>query len=335
MTEKYNCFNIGSDEGISARLCEYGARLLSLKVPDKNGRQVDVTLGFDTSEEYENDHGTYFGATIGRVANRIGGGVFELDGKEYALAKNDNGVHHLHGGNAGFDKRVWTGEQISENCVRFRYVSEDGEEGYPGRLRICVEYAILGNRLQIKYVGRAWKKTLCSLTNHTYFNLDGDGKSVLEHMIYIDADSLTAVDGGLIPTGERLDLTKRENAAYSFLIERRLGEYLGMGGELMRIANGGYDFSYNFAGGADGNRPRATAYSQKTGIKMSVFTDLPAMQFYTGNFLDGFRGKAGHQYKKHAAFCMETQIDIADKSQKVLEADEIYHTVTAYEFETV
>lgn len=335
MKEKYNCIVLTSQEGLRAVVCEYGARLLNLFVPDREGVQRDVVLGFDSSEQYENDHGTYFGATVGRVANRIGGGRFELDGKEYRLAKNDNGINHLHGGVAGFDKRVWKGTKLAENHAEFRYTSADGEEGYPGRLDVKVTYKLKGRAIEISYAAKSDKKTLCALTNHSYFNLDGDGKCATEHEIFIDADSLTVVDETLIPTGDRLDLTLSQNAAFSFLEPRKLGEYLGRGGELMRIANGGYDFSFNFSGGADKNKPRATAYSPKTGIKMSVFTDLPAAQFYTGNFLDGFEGKAGQKYQKYAAFCIETQCDIADLSQRTLEAGKEYSTATTYVFETI
>ncbi len=333
MAEKYECILLRSDCGIEAEVCTFGARLKRLLVPDTDGKKRDVILGFDASEEYENDHGTYFGATVGRVANRIGGGHFTLEGKEYFLAKNDNGVNHLHGGNVGFDKRVWNVEKLSESAARFTYVSEDGEEGYPGKLAVSVTFSLEGRALQIEYRAKSDITTLCALTNHAYFNLDGDGGSACEHEIFIDADSMTIVDDELIPTGERLDLTKPENAAFGFLKPHTLGEYLDKGGELMEIANGGYDFSYNFAGGADESKPRATAYSRKSGIKMSVYTDLPSMQFYTGNFLDGFKGKAGQAYQKHAAFCMETQCDIADISQRTLKAGEEYNTRTRYEFD--
>ncbi len=335
MAEKYECVLLKSETGLQAEICTFGARLKRLLVPDREGKKRDVLLGFDTTEEYENDHGTYFGATVGRVANRIGGGRFTLDGKEYFLAKNDNGVNHLHGGNVGFDKRVWSVERLGESAARFSYVSADGEEGYPGTLSVSVTFSLEGNALQIYYSAKSDMTTLCALTNHAYFNLDGDEGSALEHEIFIDADSLTVVNAELIPTGERLDLTESENAAYSFLKPHMLGKYLGKGGELMEIANGGYDFSYNFAGGADESKPRATAYSKKSGIKMSVYTDLPAMQFYTGNFLDGFRGKAGQEYKKHAAFCMETQCDIADLAQRTLKAGEEYRTCTRYVFEAL
>ncbi len=335
MAEKYECVTLTSAAGLEAEICTFGARLKRLLVPDREGKKRDVLLGFDTTEEYENDHGTYFGATVGRVANRIGGGRFTLDGKEYLLAKNDNDVNHLHGGNVGFDKRVWSVERLCESAARFSYVSADGEEGYPGTLSVSVTFSLEGNALQIEYSAKSDKNTLCALTNHAYFNLDGDGGSTLEHEIFIDADSLTVVNAALIPTGERLDLTRSENAAYSFLRPHTLGKYLGKGGKLMEIANGGYDFSYNFAGGADESKPRATAYSKKSGIKMNVYTDLPAMQFYTGNFLDGFRGKAGQEYNKHAAFCMETQCDIAELAQRTLKAGEEYHTRTGYVFEAL
>ncbi len=335
MQQKFKVFRLEGKDGMCAEVCDFGARLMSLCVPDRNGKSVDVLAGFDTAEEYVNDHGTYFGATIGRVANRIGKGRFELDGKAYELALNDNGINHLHGGNVGFDKRVWKGVQTAKNSAEFLYTSADGEEGYPGKLEVKVTFALQDGALTIDYEAMADRNTLCALTNHAYFNLDGDGKSVLDHEIFVDADSLAVVDGSLIPTGERADLTKAENAAFCFASPRRLGEYIGKGGELMEIANGGYDFSYNFAAGADASRARATAFSHKTGIKMSVFTDMPAMQFYTGNFLDGFAGKKGQKYDKYAAFCMETQGDIADFEQKILRGGETYRSRTRYVFEAM
>lgn len=331
----FRCYRITSDSGLCAEICEYGARLTRLEVPARYGRKTDVVLGFDSAPQYARDHGTYFGATIGRVANRIGNGEFTLDGTRYALCKNDGGKHHLHGGLAGFDKRVWRLASTACDFLRFVYVSADGEEGYPGKLTASVTYKLLDDALEISYQCSSTRDTLCSLTNHSYFNLDGDGVSALDHEIFIDADSLCKVDDGLIPTGERLDLTLPENAAYSFLTPHALGLHIGEGGQLMRVANGGYDFSYNFAGGADFSKPRATAYSARTGIKMSVYTDLPAMQFYSGNFLDGFAGKGGRAYQKHAAFCMETQCDISDPAARVLRAGEVYRTVTRYAFQTL
>lgn len=335
MQDKFEYFRLRSETGCEALLTNFGARLMSLRVPDRDGIFRDVLAGFDRAEEYVNDRGTYFGAVVGRVANRIGGGRFELDGRQYRLALNDNGVNHLHGGNVGFDKRFWKSEQSSPECVTFSYTSPDGEEGYPGELRVEVKYELLGQTLEIEYSALSDADTLCALTNHAYFNLDGDGKDVREHEIFIDADSLTVVDKNLIPTGERLDLTAPENAAYSFLRPHKLADSLGKGGKLTEIANGGYDFSYNFRGGADGSKPRATAYSEKTGIRMSVFTDLESLQFYTGNFLTGFEGKAGQKYDKYAAFCMETQCDIADIERRTLKKGEKYRTITRYAFEAL
>ncbi len=334
MISKYKLYTL-KDSGMSATLTDYGARLMSLVVPGRDGNGRDVLLGFDSAEEYENDHGTYFGATIGRVANRIGHGKFTLDGNAYSLALNDNGKNHLHGGIAGFDKRVFEGRQTAENCVEFRYVSPDGEEGYPSAVDVRVKFTLSRGGLEICYDAISDGDTLLALTNHAYFNLDGDGKSVLNQEVFIDADSLSVVDGELIPTGERMDLTSEDNAAYSFLKPHAIGAYLKKGGELMRLANGGYDFCYNFKGGADCDRPRATAYSPASGIKMSVYTDLNAMQFYSGNFLDGFEGKRGQIYQKHAAFCMETGCDISSLAARTLRAGERYHTVTRYQFERI
>ncbi len=311
-----------------AVVCNFGARLLKLIVPDKNGEPVDVVLGFDSPAEYLDDFGTYFGATVGRVANRIGGARFELDGKEYKLFAND-GANHLHGGERGFDKRFWKAVRMAENSVEFEYSSPDMEEGYPARLDVKVVYTLSDGELKLEYFARAGGDTLCALTNHSYFNLDGKG-SVLEHELMIDADTLTVVDDALIPTGERAILSERK--CLDFSSPRRIGEYIGGEDPLMRVANGGYDFSFNFRGGADASKPRAVAYSSESGIEMKVYTDLPAVQFYSGNFLNGFAGKGGQRYFKHAAFCLETQCDIADIRQRTLKKDEEYHTITRYVF---
>lgn len=332
-TQLFETFEISSKSGMRAEFTNYGARLMKLFVKDKNGEDVDVLIGFDSAEEYANDHGTYFGAVVGRVANRIEKGSFSLGGKTYRLALNDNGKNHLHGGNVGFDKRFFKATIIDESSVAFEYTSKDGEEGYPGELCVLVTYTLLDEgALLIEYSARSSADTLCALTNHAYFNLDGDGKNVEEHEIFISADSLTVVNDELIPTGERLDLSKEENKKYAFNPARPLGEYLNKGeGGLIALAGDGYDFSYNFDV-ATSLLPRASAYSKKTGIKMDVYTDLPAMQFYTGNFLDGFKGKGGATYDKHAAFCMETQCDIADIGARTLAAGELYRAATKYAF---
>ncbi len=323
-------YELENDNGMRAQFINYGARIHRLFAPDKNGDPTDVVAGFDDPDGYRNDRGTYFNAVIGRVGNRIGGAAFELDGKTYKLFAND-GKNHLHGGREGFDKKLWDVELSSESCIAFSYLSKDGEEGYPGNLRVKVIYELTNdNELKITYEAASDADTLCSLTNHAYFNLDGDFESALGHEVFINAQYLTAVDEELIPTGELIDI---KDTPFDFSQGKTIGRDINVDESLLKIARGGYDFNYVLRGG-DG--AAATAYSPRSGIFMSVFTDRPCMQFYTGNFLDGFVGKTAYPYQ--CAFCMETQgypnaCNIAGFPSIELKAHDLYRTQTTYAFD--
>jgi aldose 1-epimerase len=291
-----------SNGTMSVKLLSYGALVSSIQTPDKSGKLGEITLGFDDFAGWEKN-GPYFGVTTGRYANRIAGGKFTLDGKEYKLATN-NGPNHLHGGIVGFNKRLWTGEPFQSSSgvgVRFRYTSPDGEEGYPGTLKCTVTYTLTSaNELRIDYEATTDKSTHVNLTNHTYWNLAGRGSgTVLDHEIQINADRYLPVDDTAIPTGELaavkgtpMDLTQPTK------IGAKIKDVVGGGG--------GYDHCYvlNPAKSSELNFT-ARVHEPKSGRVMEIYTTEPGVQFYTGNFLDGSAAGAGN--KQHYGFCLETQ----------------------------
>ncbi len=322
-------YKIENESGAYAVVITYGARIANLCVNDKNGNLVDVVAGFDTPDGFLGDN-PYFNAVIGRVCNRIGGAKFNLDGKEYDLYKND-GNNHLHGGKVGFDSRMWNAEIIDGVGVKMSRVSLDGEEGYPANLSVSVTYSLFDdNALCLKYEASADGDTLCSLTNHAYFNLDGDFKTVLGHEVTIDSDYLTTVDDELIPHGEKRTIV---GTAFDFKTPKTIGKDIKADEHMLKIARG-YDFNYVLNG--DGLRKVATAKGEKSGIKMSVYTDRPCMQFYTGNFLSGLQGKRVYGYQ--SAFCMETQgypnaQNVPFFESVKLEKGKTYSAVTEYKFD--
>ena len=266
-----------------------GARINALKV---NG--VDIVLGFNSVEDY-NKSGSYAGATIGRVANRIAGGKFTLNGKEYKLNTN-NGKNHLHGGNEGFDKKPFTVSEQTDNSATLRYESAADEEGYPGNLKFTVKFTVEDDSFLIEYEAVSDKDTLWCPTNHTYFNLDGEHNGdCLSNMLEINADYYTPVDGGLVPTGEKRAV---KNTPFDFTNLKAIGKE--MSAEELQ-ATLGYDHNYILNG-----EHAVHAESAKTGIKMDVYTDLPCLQFYSGGQFNNVKGKNG-VYSKHAGFCLEPQ----------------------------
>lgn len=332
--EEVYLFTLTNGNGVTAKIMSYGATLVSLEVPDKDGKLAEVTLGFDTLKEYmENPANPYFGSTVGRFANRIAKASFTLDGVEYKLASND-GDNHLHGGMKGFDKVVWSAEVVEGgggDTVKFSYLSKDGEEGYPGNLTAEVTYTLSeDNELIIEYKAETDKPTPVNLTNHSYFNLAGhDSGSVLGHELTINADRYTDVDDELMPTGE---LAAVAGTDMDFNTPMTIGA---------RIDNveGGYDHNY-VLNDSDGKLPAfaARVYEPKSGRTMEVYTTEPGMQLYTGNFLDGSAvGKNGAVYDKHAAFCLETQHYPDSPNQEkfpstILRAGERYTQKTIYKF---
>lgn len=283
--------------GMTATILDYGATVRSLTVPDRTGTPVDVVLGYDTVAEYEANSG-FVGATIGRVGNRIGGASFSLNGREYRLAKND-GENHLHGGNFGFDRQMWRGEAEGEDTVIFRRISPDGEEGYPGNLQVCVAFTLADGALTIRYDADTDADTVVNLTNHSYFNLNGGG-TVLEHLLQLSAERFTENDSACLPTGR---LLRVEGTAFDFRSPKPIGRDIGEE-EVQLYYGKGYD--HNFV--LTGCDPAAVLRSEKTGIRMTVRTDLPGVQVYSGNNLDPRPGKGGTVWGLRDALCLETQL---------------------------
>lgn len=325
-------FELENNQGLKVVLMNYGATLISLFVPDRQGNLADITLGFDSFEEYLGKN-PYFGSTIGRYANRIGQAKFVLDGREYQLAKND-GENHLHGGIKGFDKVVWEAEPIGNSHllgVNFSYLSPDGEEGYPGNLSCQVSYFLTeSDELHISYLATTDKITHLNLSHHSYFNLAGQGQGdILGHELQIFASRYTVVDENLIPTGE---IKEVEGTPLDFRQPRVIGERLNQ-------LPGGYD--HNFVlDNRGGLGLAARVFEPLSGRMMELYTTEPGLQFYSGNFLDGtIRGKGGKVYGKHFGFCLEPQ-HFPDSPNKpdfpstILRPGEMYRSLTIFKFLT-
>ena len=318
---------------ITAKVMTYGAILTELDVPDHDGREGDVVLGFPTLEGYLPRH-PYFGSTVGRVANRVGGAKFTLDGKDYKLAAN-NGPNSLHGGLKGFDKVVWKAEDASGPAgpaVRFTYTSPDGEEGYPGNLAVAVTYTVTAdNALKIDYKATTDRATPVNLTHHTYFNLAGPAAgSILGHVLTLAADKYTPGDEGMIPTGK---IDPVQGTPLDFTTPTAIGSRI----DQMKGEPGGYDHNFVLRGAGG---PAATVYEPTTGRVMEVTTTEPGLQFYTGNFLDGtLTGKGNVVYKKHQALCLEAQhfpdsVNRPEFPSIILKPGETYTQTTTYKFST-
>ena len=314
---------------ISADITDYGATLTALRTVCRNGETLDVALGYESAEQYSLQDG-YLGATVGRCCNRIAGGSFWLGGTTYCLYRND-GENHLHGGKTGFSHRFWQAEVQGEELC-FSLLSPDGEEGYPGVLEASVSFSLTEQGgLLIRYRARSDRDTLCNLTNHAYFNLDGHdcGRNVLEHSLRLCADHYTPCRADLIPAGE---LRSVLSTPYDFTEFHAIGERIACGEEGLEAA-GGYD--HNWALRREGLA--AEAYSSRSGVCMQVYTDRPGVQFYSGNFLTERIGKAGAVYGRRSGFCLETQcfpdaIHHADFPSPVLKAGQAYSSYTEYRF---
>lgn len=321
------------DGALVCRIITYGGAVRSLTVPDRDGNPVDVALGFDTLEDYLAQD-KYLGALVGRYANRIGGAKFTLNGVEYLLAAND-GPNSLHGGDAGFDKQVWAVDELSENAVTLSLVSPNMQEGYPGTLSVRVTYALGDGALRIGYWARSDRDTVCSLTNHTYFNLSGHrGGTVEGQYIRLNASRYTPTVPGSIPTGE---LAPVDGTPMDLRAAQPIGARIGDPFEQLAMA-GGYDHNWAIDGWDQTLRPAASAWSPDTGISMEASTTLPGVQFYTGNYLGGCpRGKGGAVYAERCGFCLETQFFPDSPNQPsfpscVLRAGEDYNSTTVYRF---
>ena len=324
--------------GMEATITTFGGAIVSLKVPDRNGKFADVVLGYDSLEGYVNDKGS-FGPIIGRYANRIGHAQFTLEGKTYTLAKN-NGDNSLHGGIKGFSKQVWTAKQLPTKdgqSLSLSYLSKDGEEGFPGNLNVSVIYTLTDtNELRMAYSATTDKETVVNLTNHSYFNLAGAGSGdILKHLLTIQADKFTPVDANMIPTGELRDV---QGTPFDFRKPTPIGERIHQDDEQLKLGSG-YDHNFVIRGGGTASVVLAArAVDPSTGRVLEVWTTEPGVQLYTGNFLDGTTpGKGGKVYAPHAAFCLETQ-HYPDSPNKlsfpsvVLKPGGHYHTITTYKF---
>lgn len=299
--EQVYLFTLTNDQGMEVKITNYGCIIVAINIPDRQGKVDDVVLGHDTFKGYLN-RSRYFGALVGRYANRIAHGKFVLNGVTYSLATN-NGANHLHGGLKGFDKVVWHATEDNDG-LQLSYLSHDGEEGYPGNLQVTVEYSLTeANELRIEYFATTDNDTIINLTNHSYFNLAGGG-TILGHELTINAEAFTPVDKGLIPTGEIRDV---KDTPMNFTSATPIGDRIDDDYEQLRFA-GGYDHNFVLRPGADRLRIAATLHEPKSGRVMQVLTTQPGMQFYSGNFLNGsIVGKRGTSYEKHCACCFETQ----------------------------
>ena len=335
--ENVDIYTLQNANGVEAKITNYGGIVVSMKVPDRNGKIDDVMLGFNDLDSYLKGH-PYFGAIIGRYGNRIAKGRFTLNGVEYKLAVN-NGENHLHGGIKGFDKVVWTGKETRSKAgpgVVLTYLSKDGEEGYPGNLRVRVTYTLTNNNsLKMDYWATTDKDTVINLTNHAYFNLAGEGNGdILNHRVIINATRFVPTDAGSIPTGE---LRRVTGTPFDFLNLTAIGARINNDEEQLKLGNG-YDHTWIINGRAGTMRLAAQAFEPTSGRWLEVFTTEPGMQFYTGNFLDGtLTGKSGKLYPRRSGFCFETQHYPDSPNQPAfptttLKKGAIYKSTTIYRF---
>jgi len=319
---------------VELELISYGARVLVLKTKDRDGVWGDVTLGYGELKPYVENTNAYFGVIAGRYANRIEKGQFALEGKTVQTTIND-GVNMLHGGVEGFDKRNWKGEVVPEG-VEFSLVSPDGDQGYPGTLTVLVRYTLRGSGVRIEYSGKSDKTTVVNLTNHAYFNLDGEGSgTILDEELTLEADAYTPVtDAAAIPTGE---IASVEGTPFDFRKATVIGSRIGAVHDQLMFGRG-YDHNWVVRGKAGELRPAAKVVAPKSGRTLVVETTEPAIQFYSGNFLDGtLVGKSGVAYVQRSGFCLETQAfpdapNHANFPGAVLKAGEEYVSVTTWEF---
>ncbi len=317
---------------LEARIMTYGGIVVSLKVPDKSGKSADVVLGYDSLDGYL-ANSPFFGALVGRYANRIGGAKFVLDGKTYSTPKND-GVNTLHGGPKGIDKAVWRAKEIPHG-IELTHVSPDGDSGFPGNLTIVVRYTLSGKDLKIVYSATTDKNTVINLTHHSYFNLKGQGEGdILQHQLQLNASRYTPVDDNLIPTGE---LAPVEGTPFDFRKLTVIGARIDNDNDQLKKGHG-YDHNWVLDSGGGKLSQTAEVYETTTGRVMQVWTDQPGIQFYTGNFLDGtITGKGGKVYQKRSALCLETQHFPDSPNHPSFPSTELkpgqtYHTVTIYRF---
>lgn len=334
--QQADLYTLTNANGMTVNITNYGGIITKLTAPDKNGQWADVVLGFDSLAPYLSGH-PFFGALVGRYGNRIAKGKFKLNGQEYSLAIN-NGPNALHGGTKGFDKVLWKATEIKQDSVvglQLEYTSKDMEEGYPGNLTVRVVYTLDNdNALTIDYTATTDKPTVVNLTNHSYFNLTGLKRDILDHEVTIESDSIVPVDTTLIPTGK---LRAVEGTPFDFRKATRVGAGIDKTEDEQIKAGGGYDHCWVLKRSGDGLVQFATVKDPESGRVMEVSTTEPGVQFYTGNFLDGKLTGKGATYSKRFGLCLETEHypDSPNQPQfptTTLNPGETYHTTTKYKF---
>ncbi len=325
-------YTITNKNGMSVSAIDYGANIVNLVVPDKNGKMDDIVLGFDDVAGYE-VNGCFFGSFIGRHGNRIGQAKFELNGVTYELEKND-GENNLHGGTPGYNQVMYQAS-TTDNSVTFTRVSPDMEQGYPGNLEIAMTYTLTDdNELKLDYKTKSDKDTLCNLTNHSYFNLKGhNGGTIIDHEVWIKANGFTETSDDLIPNGTIVDVT---DTPMDFRTRKAIGKEIEADYKPLVIA-GGYDHNYALDIAGDKVEKVAELYEETSGRTMEVYTDLPGMQLYTGNFIEKEDGKDGNVYTKRTGVCFETQFfpnscNVPSFKSCVLKAGEEFNSTTIYKF---
>ena len=331
-------YTLANKSGMEAKIINYGAAVVSLTAPDKNGKLADVVLGYDSLDGYVNDK-SYFGAIVGRYGNRIADGKFKLDGKEYQLMIND-GENHLHGGLKGYNKVLWNETEIAKTgdgaSLTLSYDSKDGEQGYPGNLKLTVKYTLTNNNeLKIEYNAVTDQPTVLNPTHHSYFNLTGDPeKTILDHELMIDADNTTPVAKGLIPTGKLADVT---NTPMDFRKPTKIGARIEENFDQLKLGLG-YDHNWVLNKHQESLPKVLSVYEPVSGRVMEMYTNQPGVQFYSGNFLDGtVKGKNGVMYKHRTGFCLEAQHypdspNHPEFPSTKLEPGQVYKQTTIYKF---
>jgi len=330
-------FFLTNSKGMEVSVTNYGAKIVSLHVPDRDGKAIDVVLGKNTIDDYLNDQEPYFGAICGRTANRIANGQFILENGEYYLAVN-NGPNSLHGGIKGFNAVVWDAMQRDEKTLELKYLSKNGEEGYPGNLQVTVVYRLTEeNSLEIDYEATTDQTTIVNLTNHSYFNLSGEGDPYIgDHTLIISSNYYLPTNDVAIPLGRPEEV---DDTPFDFRTAYPIGERIEEDATQIIYGNG-YDHTFILNRSEEGLVFCAKAVSPKTGIVMEVFTTEPGVQLYTGNYLDGsFDGKNGHRYPKRSAFCLETQhfpdsIHHPDFPTIILQPEDTFRSKTVFHFST-
>lgn len=327
-------FTLKNRSGVTLQITNFGGRIVNLWTPDRNGNFADIVTGYETLDEYLKSNEIYFGALIGRYGNRIAKGKFKLNGTVYSLVTN-NGENHLHGGNTGFNNVVWDAQRINDQKVELTYLSIDGEEGYPGNLRVKVAYTLTdNNELKTEYWATTDKATPINLTQHSFFNLKGAGKGdVNEHVMQIFADNYTPVDAGLIPTGE---IAAVEGTPFDFRVPIAIGARVNDENEQLKFG-GGYDHNWVLNQSQTGLNYAAKVVEPNSGRTLEVFTNEPAMQFYGGNFMDGSERGKGKVFDYRGAFCLETQHSPDSPNQPafpstILSPGEEYYSICVYKF---